>query len=79
MSKQQKTTKPVFSSKTKLLPPKQLGQKLVVNTKNLERTLPSISNLLTMRETNIAKLTYQEQIQQESDIQGLSGLQGFIY
>jgi hypothetical protein len=49
------------------------------NTFNLERTLPSISNLLTMRETNVAKLTYEEQIQQESDIQGLRGLQGFIY
>jgi len=56
-----------------------VGPPLPVNTKNLERTLPSISNLLTMRETNIAKLTYQEQIKQESDIQGLSGLQGFIY
>jgi hypothetical protein len=56
-----------------------IGPPLPVNTKNLERTLPSISNLLTMRNTNIAKLTYEEQIQQESNIQGLTGLQGFIY
>jgi hypothetical protein len=26
-----------------------------------------------------AKLTYEEQIQEESNIQGLRGLQGFIY
>ena len=32
-----------------------------------------------MRETNIAKLTYEEQIEQESNIQGLRGLQGFVY
>jgi hypothetical protein len=56
-----------------------VGPPLPVNTKNLERTLPSISNLLTMRETNIAKLTYEEQIEQESNIQGLRGLQGFVY
>lgn len=56
-----------------------VGPPLPVNTKNLERTLPSISNLLTMREPNSNKLTYEEQIQEESNIQGLRGLQGFIY
>lgn len=56
-----------------------VGPPLPINTKNLGKTLPSISNLLTMKDSNISKLTYQEQIQQESNIQGLRGLQGFIY
>lgn len=56
-----------------------VGPPLPINTKNLERTLPSISNLLTMRDAKPSELSYVDRVQQESNIQGLPGLEGFIY
>lgn len=56
-----------------------IGPPLPVNTKNLERTLPSIANIMLAQDIQPAKLAYEEQIQEESNIQGLKGLQGFIY
>jgi hypothetical protein len=56
-----------------------VGPPLPINTKNLERTLPSISNLLTMRDAKPTELSFKERVEQESNIQGFPGLQGFIY
>ena len=56
-----------------------IGPPLPINTKNLERTLPSISNLIHMRETNNDKFVYKNEVLQESNIQGFLGLQGFDY
>jgi len=56
-----------------------VGPPLPINTKNLERTLPSISNIVHMRETDTTKIQYQTQVVGESNIQGFLGLQGFDY
>jgi hypothetical protein len=56
-----------------------VGPPLPINTKNLERTLPSISNMLTMKDSTPTELSYTERVEQESNIQGLPGLEGFIY
>jgi hypothetical protein len=56
-----------------------VGPPLPINTKNLERTLPSISNILHMREPDTAKIQYQTQVVGETNIQGFPGLQGFDY
>jgi hypothetical protein len=56
-----------------------VGPPLPINTKNLERTLPSISNIIHMREPDTAKIQYQTQVVGETNIQGFPGLQGFDY
>lgn len=56
-----------------------VGPPLPINTKNLERTLPSISNIIHMREPDAAKIQYQTQVVGETNIQGFPGLQGFDY
>jgi len=56
-----------------------VGPPLPINTKNLERTLPSVSNIIHMREPDTAKIQYQTEIVGESNIQGFLGLQGFDY
>jgi hypothetical protein len=56
-----------------------VGPPLPINTKNLERTLPSISNLLTGNDINPQRLKYDEAIKDDTNIQGFPGLQGFIY
>lgn len=56
-----------------------VGPPLPINTKNLQRTLPSISNMLIGVDTNPQKLQYLDTKKEETDIQGFPGLQGFIY
>jgi hypothetical protein len=56
-----------------------IGPPLPINTKNLERTLPSISNIIHMRDTDADKINYQTGIIEPSNIQGFLGLQGFDY
>jgi hypothetical protein len=58
-----------------------IGPPLPINTKNLERTLPSISNLLLGTNINPQRLKYDDIVEKEieTNIQGFPGLQGFIY
>lgn len=58
-----------------------IGPPLPINTKNLQSTLPSISNILTLAEPKPFRkpLSYQEEVEEETDIQGTKGLEGFIY
>ena len=56
-----------------------VGPPLPINTKNLERTLPSVANIIFMREPDTTKIKYQTEDVSESNIQGLVGLQGFDY
>ena len=54
---------------------------LQINTKNFQSTLPSISNILTLGEPKPFRkpLSYQEEVNEETDIQGTKGLEGFLY
>jgi hypothetical protein len=56
-----------------------IGPPLPINTKSIERTLPSMDSILNMRETNVDKIKYDTEIKQDSNIQGFLGLQGFDY
>ena len=56
-----------------------IGPPLPINTKSLERTLPSIDNIIHMRDTDKSKIKYEAEIPGESNIQGFPGLQGFDY
>jgi len=57
-----------------------VGPPLPVNTKNIQRTLPSISNVLDLTYTTTGtKLDYENPAPSPSDIQGFPGLDTFIY
>lgn len=59
-----------------------VGPPLPVNTKNVERTLPSISNLLTFKDVPNGKINYENTDPAPSDIQGfpdLGGTEEFTY
>ena len=56
-----------------------VGPPLPINTKSIERTLPSMDNIIHMRESNVDKIKYSTEITQDSNIQGFLGLQGFDY
>jgi len=56
-----------------------VGPPLPINTKSIERTLPSIDNIIHMKPLPISKLVYEEQKNSKSDIQGSPGLMGFDY
>ena len=56
-----------------------IGPPLPINTKNLERTLPSMDSMIFMKPLPIAKLKYVDQVIDQSNIQGFPGLQGFDY
>ena len=56
-----------------------VGPPLPINTKNLERTLPSMDSMIFMKPQPISKITYTDQIIDKSNIQGFPGLQGFDY
>jgi len=57
-----------------------VGPPLPINTKNLQRTLPSISNIINLSTVPKAKLDYvEETLAKDSNIQGFPGLQGFDY
>jgi hypothetical protein len=56
-----------------------VGPPLPINTKNLERTLPSMDSMIFMKPQPIAKIKYTDQIIDKSNIQGFPGLQGFDY
>jgi len=56
-----------------------VGPPLPINTKSLERTLPSISNIILMQTPISELLTYNIKNEEVSNIQGFPGLQGFDY
>jgi hypothetical protein len=56
-----------------------IGPPLPINTKSLERTLPSMDNIIHMRITDKDRIKYDAEIPSKSNIQGFPGLQGFDY
>lgn len=56
-----------------------IGPPLPINTKSLERTLPSMDNIIHMRITDKDRIKYDAEIPTKSNIQGFPGLQGFDY
>jgi len=56
-----------------------IGPPLPINTKSIDRTLPSMDSIVHMRISDRDKIKYQKEIEGESNIQGFLGLQGFDY
>jgi hypothetical protein len=56
-----------------------IGPPLPINTKSIERTLPSMDSIIQMKKLPISELKYDEQFKYNSNIQGFLGLQDFNY
>jgi hypothetical protein len=56
-----------------------VGPPLPINTKSIDRTLPSMDSMIFMKPLPISKLVYEEQKLNKSNIQGFPGLKGFDY
>lgn len=56
-----------------------VGPPLPINTKSIERTLPSMSNIIHMQTPISEVLAYDIRKEEESNIQGFPGLKGFDY
>lgn len=56
-----------------------IGPPLPINTKSIERTLPSMDSIIHMRISDKDKIKYDTEVKGKSNIQGFPGLQGFDY
>lgn len=56
-----------------------IGPPLPINTKSIERTLPSMDNIIQMKKLPISELKYEDQFKYNSNIQGFLGLKDFDY
>jgi len=56
-----------------------IGPPLPINTKSIERTLPSMDSIIHMRINDKDRIKYDTEVKGKSNIQGFPGLQGFDY